>query len=85
MTEKQLKVRLYAGRKVLIYVRLRSTANMKDFLTASYIYRTVWTVYVEFKGTSAGLSPTQKWWKNYLLASSPHRYYMVDTPEKLQG
>lgn len=63
-----------------------ATANMKGFPDRFvHLPNGGGTVYVEFKGTSSyGLSPTQKWWKKYLLASSPHRYYIVDTPEKLQ-
>ena len=42
------------------------------------------TIYVEFKGTSDyDLTPRQRWWKRYLKASSPHRYFVVDSPESL--
>lgn len=42
------------------------------------------TIYVEFKGTSYyDLTPLQVWWKNYLLASNPHRYFLVATDEEL--
>jgi hypothetical protein len=37
------------------------------------------TVYVEFKGSSYyGLTPLQEWWKEYILSSSPNRYFVVD-------
>jgi hypothetical protein len=42
------------------------------------------TIYVEFKGTSYyGLAPLQVWWKEYLINSSPHRYFLVATDEEL--
>jgi hypothetical protein len=44
------------------------------------------TIYVEFKGTSYyGLTPIQVWWKNYLIASSPNRYFLVETDEQLDA
>lgn len=43
------------------------------------------TIYVEFKGTSDyDLTPRQVWWKHYIKASSPHRYFVVDSPESLE-
>lgn len=42
------------------------------------------SIYVEFKGDFVGLSPIQEWWRDYLRASSPHRYFVVDTPDKLE-
>lgn len=43
------------------------------------------TVYVEFKGTSYyTLTPIQVWWKNYLLDSSPHRYFVVENEVELE-
>jgi hypothetical protein len=43
------------------------------------------TVYVEFKGTSYyGLAPLQLWWKEYIINSSPHRYFLVDNEEDLE-
>lgn len=44
------------------------------------------TIYVEFKGTSDyyNLTPRQVWWKDYLKASNPHRYFVVDSPESLE-
>lgn len=42
------------------------------------------TIYVEFKGSSYyGLSPMQEWWKEYILSSSPNRYFVVDDDEDL--
>ena len=43
------------------------------------------TIYVEFKGTSYyGLSPMQVWWKEYIMASSPNRYFIIDTDADLE-
>lgn len=43
------------------------------------------TIYVEFKGSSDyGLTPLQEWWKEYLLESSPNRYFVVDNKEDLE-
>jgi len=43
------------------------------------------TLYVEFKGSNDyGLSPMQDWWKDYLKASSPNRYFIVDDYETLE-
>lgn len=44
------------------------------------------TIYVEFKGTSYySLTPLQVWWKEYILVSSPNRYFMVDNKEDLEA
>ena len=44
------------------------------------------TIYVEFKGTSYyDLTPIQVWWKNYLKASDPLRYFVIDTKEDLEN
>jgi len=43
------------------------------------------TIYVEFKGTSYyDLTPLQRWWEEYLRASNPHRYFLVNNDEDLQ-
>jgi len=43
------------------------------------------TIYVEFKGTSYyGLTPLQEWWRDYILDSSPHRYFVVENKEQLE-
>lgn len=43
------------------------------------------TIYVEFKGTSYyTLTPIQVWWKDYILRSSPHRYFLVESEEDLE-
>lgn len=43
------------------------------------------TIYAEFKGTSYyTLTPLQVWWKDYILKSSPHRYFLVDNEEDLE-
>lgn len=42
------------------------------------------TIYVEFKGSSYyNLTPLQTWWKEYLMASSPHRYFVIDNKEDI--
>lgn len=44
------------------------------------------TIYVEFKGTSYySLTPLQEWWREYLLLSSPNRYFLVDNVEDLKN
>jgi len=43
------------------------------------------TVYVEFKGgTYYALTKMQLWWKQYILDSSPNRYFVVETDEELE-
>lgn len=44
------------------------------------------TLYVEFKGDDLyyDLSKIQAWWKKYLIDSSPNRYFVVDSEEKLE-
>lgn len=43
------------------------------------------TIYVEFKGTGYySLTPIQQWWRDYIKASSPNRYFLVETPEQLE-
>lgn len=43
------------------------------------------TIWVEFKGSSYyGLQPMQKWWRDYLIDSSPNRYFVVDNDEDLE-
>ena len=42
------------------------------------------TVYVEFKGSSYyDLTQMQCWWREYLLKSSPNRYFVVRNHEDL--
>lgn len=42
------------------------------------------TIYVEFKGTSYyDLTPLQEWWRDYIKASSPNRYFLIATDEEL--
>ena len=42
------------------------------------------TIYVEFKGTSYyDLAPLQAWWKEYLMNSNPHRYFLVTNDDEL--
>ncbi len=42
------------------------------------------TIYVEFKGTSYyDLAPLQAWWKEYLMDSNPHRYFLVTNDDEL--
>jgi hypothetical protein len=42
------------------------------------------TIYVEFKGSSYyTLTPLQEWWKEYILSSSPNRYFIIDNDEDL--
>jgi hypothetical protein len=42
------------------------------------------TIYVEFKGTSYyDLAPLQAWWKEYLMGSNPHRYFLVTNDDEL--
>lgn len=44
------------------------------------------TVYVEFKGTSYyGLQPMQEWWKKYLTAADPHRYFLIENLDELEA
>ena len=42
------------------------------------------SVHVEFKGTSYyGLSKMQLMWKDYLIDSNPHRYFIVEDTDQL--
>lgn len=44
------------------------------------------TIYVEFKGSSDyWLTPLQIWWSEYLCASNPNRYFIVDTDVDLEN
>jgi hypothetical protein len=44
------------------------------------------TVYAEFKGTSYyGLTPMQKWWQRYLVASNPNRYFVIEDKAELEA
>ena len=44
------------------------------------------TVYVEFKGTSYyGLQPMQEWWKRYLTAADPLRYFLIENLTELEA
>lgn len=43
------------------------------------------TIYVEFKGTNYySLTPLQAWWRDYLKASNPNRYFLVEDKEGLE-
>lgn len=44
------------------------------------------TIYVEFKGddTYYGLTKIQMWWQEYLLKSSPNRYFVISTEEEYE-
>ena len=44
------------------------------------------TIYIEFKGTSYyGLTAMQRMWKDYLINSSPNRYFLVENTDELDA
>jgi hypothetical protein len=43
------------------------------------------TIYIEFKGTGYyDLTPLQQWWRDYIIKSSPNRYFKIDNKEDLE-
>lgn len=86
ITEKALENNFVAWCKDLDIVPIKGpTATSKGFPDRFLQLPTGGgTIYVEFKGSSYySLTPLQEWWRAYLKASCPNRYFLVEDKRDL--
>jgi hypothetical protein len=86
--EKRLESNFVAWCKAQDVLAIKGPANMAKGIPDRIVIIPNFggTLWVEFKGddTYYSLTPMQVWWKKILQHSDPQRYFVIDTPERLE-